>query len=89
MIENRLRKLWDNLQAKRLHMPHFLMGVRLRGIRGIDDIRASLQYPVNVVAGGNASGKSTVRPVLIRCRAQVSRISCYPRCFPIRPLKRI
>ena len=60
MIERRLRKLWDHLQAKKLHTPHFLSAVRLQGIRGIDDLRVTFDYPVSVIAGGNASGKSTV-----------------------------
>ena len=60
MIERRFRKLWGQLQGKKPHMPHFLSGVRLQGIRGIDDLRVSFDYPVSVIAGGNASGKSTV-----------------------------
>ena len=30
------------------------------GIRGIDELRVGFDYPVSVIAGGNASGKSTV-----------------------------
>ena len=60
MIERRFRKLWERLQGKKPHMPHFLSEIRLRGIRGIDDLRVTFDYPVSVVAGGNASGKSTV-----------------------------
>ena len=60
MIERRLRKLAEHLQAKKAHMPHFLSKIRLQGIRGIDDLRVTFDYPVTVIAGGNASGKSTV-----------------------------
>ena len=60
MIEWRFRKLWERLQGKKPHMPHFLSEIRLQGIRGIDDLRVTFDYPVSVVAGGNASGKSTV-----------------------------
>ena len=60
MIERRLRNLWGHLQGKKPHMPHFLSAVRLQGIRGIDDLRVAFDYPVSVLAGGNASGKSTV-----------------------------
>ena len=60
MIERRFRKLWEDLQGKKPHLPHFLSEIRLRGIRGIDDLRVTFDYPVSVVAGGNASGKSTV-----------------------------
>ena len=60
MIEKRLRKLWEQLQGKKPHLPHFLSEVRLQGIRGIDNLRVIFDYPVSVIAGGNASGKSTV-----------------------------
>ena len=60
MIDKRFRELWEQLQGKKPHLPHFLAEVRLRGIRGIDDLRVVFDYPVSVIAGGNASGKSTV-----------------------------
>ena len=60
MIERRFRSLWERLQGKKPHMPHFLSEVHLQGIRGIDDLRVVFDYPVSVIAGGNASGKSTV-----------------------------
>jgi len=41
-------------------MSHLLSEIRLSGIRGIEDLRVILDYPVSVIAGGNASGKSTV-----------------------------
>ena len=60
MVERRLRQLWDQLRGKKTHLPHFLSEIRLRGLRGIDDLRVQFDYPVSVIAGGNASGKSTV-----------------------------
>ena len=60
MIERRLNTLWQNLQAKKPHMPHFLTDIRLRGLRGIADLSIRFEYPVSVIAGGTASGKSTV-----------------------------
>ncbi len=60
MIEKRLRDLWEQLQGKKPHLPHFLAEIHLQGIRGIDDLRVVFDYPVSVIAGGNASGKSTV-----------------------------
>ncbi len=41
-------------------MPHFLTDVHLQGIRGIENISVTFEYPVSVIAGGNASGKTTV-----------------------------
>ena len=60
MIENRLKTLWQDLQGKKPHMPHFLTDIRLRGVRGIDDLSIGFSYPVSVIGGGTASGKSTV-----------------------------
>ena len=60
MIERRFKDLWEDLQGKKPHLQHFLTEVRLKGIRGIDDLRVVFDYPVSVIAGGNASGKSTV-----------------------------
>ena len=59
MIERRLKSLWGQLQGKKPRLPHFLSEIHLRGIRGIDDLRVAFDYPVSVIAGENASGKST------------------------------
>ena len=60
MLDRRFRDLWERLQGKKPHLPHFLAEIHLEGIRGIDDVRVKFDYPVSVIAGGNASGKSTV-----------------------------
>ena len=60
MIEKRFSQLWGQLQGKKPHMRDFLVEIHLQGIRGIEDIRVVFDYPVSVIAGGNASGKSTV-----------------------------
>ena len=60
MIEKPLRGLWDSLLAKAPHSPQFLRRLRLQGIRGIDDLTVEITYPVTVIAGENASGKSTL-----------------------------
>ena len=60
MFERRLAELWQQLQGKKPHFPHFLGQLWIDGIRGIHDLRVVFDYPVSVVAGGNASGKSTV-----------------------------
>ncbi|SAY38606.1 ATP-binding protein [Candidatus Synechococcus spongiarum] len=57
MMERRLQELWSQLQGKK---PHFLTEIRLQGIGGINNLKATFDYPVSVIAGGNASGKSTV-----------------------------
>ena len=60
MLEKRFQDLGERLQGKKPHMPDFLDEVRIIGIRGIDDLRVVFDYPVSVIAGGNASGKTTV-----------------------------
>ena len=60
MIERRLEELWRNLQGKKPHLPHFLSEISLDGIRGLNKLRVMFDYPVSVIAGGNATGKSTV-----------------------------
>ena len=60
MIDRRLRRIWEQLQGRKPQMPHFLSEVHLAGIRGIKDLRIQFNYPVSVIAGENASGKSTV-----------------------------
>ena len=60
MIEKQLQKLWQRLQGKKPHLPHFLSEVQLHRIRGIADLRVAFDYPVSVIAGANGSGKSTV-----------------------------
>ncbi len=60
MIEKQLKEMWTRLQAKKPQMPHFLSEVYIEGLRGIDGLRTAFEYPVTVIGGGNASGKSTV-----------------------------
>lgn len=60
MLERRLEGLWNSLQGKKPHLPHFLSEIYLDGIRGLNNLRVVFDYPVSVIAGGNATGKSTV-----------------------------
>lgn len=60
MIEKRLKELWDSLQGKKPHLLHFLSEIYLDGLHGLDNLRVRFDYPVSVIAGGNATGKSTV-----------------------------
>lgn len=60
MTGRRRRKLWQQLQGEKPHFPHFLSEIRLQGIRGLADLEVGFEYPVSVIAGSNASGKSTI-----------------------------
>ena len=60
MIEAQLENLWQRLQGKKPHLPHYLTEIRLNGLRDIQHLRVIFDYPVSVIAGGNATGKSTI-----------------------------
>ena len=60
MTDRRKTTLWRQLQAKKSHMPHFLTAIEVDGLRGLRDLRVVFDYPVSVIAGGNATGKTTV-----------------------------
>ncbi len=60
MDKRRFERIWNQLRGKKPHMKHFLDGVSLSGIRGFQGLEIRFEYPVSVIAGGNASGKTTV-----------------------------
>ena len=60
LIARELREVWDALRASQGHREDALTAVRIRGLRGIWDMRIPLEYPVSVLAGPNGCGKSTV-----------------------------
>jgi predicted ATPase len=53
-------QIWTQLRAKKVQYSEFLEEVHIENIRGIKDISVSFDFPVTVIAGPNASGKSTV-----------------------------
>ncbi len=60
-MENKLfNQIWDQLRIKKSQYAQYLDQVRLENIRGIIDLSINFNYPVSVIAGANASGKSTV-----------------------------
>lgn len=60
MIEQNFRQIWDQLRGKKPRLDFFLEETRIRGLRGISDLSVRLSYPVSVLAGPNACGKTTV-----------------------------
>lgn len=64
MIERSLAKVWSQLRGQRVGRKDFLEDVRIRGLRGITDLRVPFAYPVAVLSGPNACGKSTVLQAL-------------------------
>lgn len=60
MLEQELKRIWEQLRAEKSSRDTFLEEVHIRGFRGISDLRVPFSYPVTVIAGANACGKSTV-----------------------------
>ncbi len=60
MLEREFKRIWEQLRAEKGSRNTFLEEVHIRGIRGISDLRVPFSYPVTVIAGPNACGKSTV-----------------------------
>lgn len=60
LIANELREVWDALRANNRSRDDGLSEVRVRRLRGIQDLRVPIEYPVSVLAGPNGCGKSTV-----------------------------
>ena len=66
ILDASLRKTWDSLRARKQVQEDFLDEVRLKGLRGIRNLRVAFDYPLSVIAGPNGCGKSTV---LFACAA--------------------
>lgn len=60
LLERELHQVWDALRAQGVQRTNSLEEVRIRKLRGINDLRVPFDYPVSVLAGPNACGKSTV-----------------------------
>ncbi len=60
LLERELRQVWEALRSQNVHRANSLVEVRIRGLRGIKDLRVPFDYPVSVLAGPNGCGKSTV-----------------------------
>ncbi|NCQ28271.1 MAG: hypothetical protein COZ06_34690 [Armatimonadetes bacterium CG_4_10_14_3_um_filter_66_18] len=60
MLKRQFETVWNQLRMKRSQLRSYLDDVRIENLRGIADLKGSLQYPVTVLAGPNACGKSTV-----------------------------
>ena len=61
MLQRNLTQIWEQLRGKRPHYREYLSAVSISGIRGFNGTtRIPFDYPVSVLAGPNACGKSTV-----------------------------
>ena len=59
-IDNEFKRTWDQLRGDKPHRQTFLEEITIRNMRGITSLRVPLEFPVTVLAGENACGKSTV-----------------------------
>ena len=78
ILDASLRKTWDSLRAKKQVQNDFLDEVRLKGLRGIRNLRVAFDYPVSVIAGPNGCGKSTV---LFACAAAYAPVGRGARSY--------
>ena len=53
-------QIWNSLRAKKTSYEEFLEEVNIQNLRGIKDLKVRFDFPVSVIAGANASGKSTI-----------------------------
>lgn len=60
MIQRNFNQIWEQLRAKKIQYREFLEEITIKNIRGIKDLSVRFDFPVSVIAGPNASGKSTV-----------------------------
>ncbi len=60
IIKKHFEQVWNQLRAKKREYTEFLDEVTVQNIRGIKDLPVRFDFPVSVLAGPNACGKSTV-----------------------------
>lgn len=59
-LQRNLEQIWEQLRGKRSPQQDMLRQVRIKNLRGIEDLIVEFNYPVAVIAGPNACGKTTV-----------------------------
>lgn len=60
MLRKELEKTWNALRSSNAERKSDLLEVRIRNLRGIQDLRIPFNSPVSVLAGPNGCGKSTI-----------------------------
>ncbi len=78
-MESRIfHQIWDQLRVKKNRYSRYLEQLSIKQLRGISDLTVTFNYPVTVIAGPNASGKSTV---LFACACAYEPENANPRSF--------
>lgn len=60
MIQKNFEQVWNQLRGKGSVQSDFLTNITITNFRGIRDLSVMFRFPVSVLAGPNASGKTTV-----------------------------
>lgn len=60
MLQKNFTQIWDQLRARKSSLKDFLENISIRNFRGISDLSVNFDFPVTVIAGANATGKTTV-----------------------------
>ncbi|MBK7937567.1 MAG: AAA family ATPase [Lewinellaceae bacterium] len=60
ILKKHFEQIWTQLRAKQGTVKEFLEEVTIRELRGISDLSVRFRFPLTVLAGPNACGKSTV-----------------------------
>ncbi|MDX2249434.1 MAG: AAA family ATPase [Bacteroidia bacterium] len=60
MLQKNFNQIWDQLRAKKSGLTDFLENITIRNFRGIAELSVNFDFPVAVIAGANATGKTTV-----------------------------
>ena len=59
-LRKTLEQVWEQLRGQKPNRSNSLEEIQIKGLRGIQDLRVPLPFPVCVLAGPNGCGKSTV-----------------------------
>jgi predicted ATP-dependent endonuclease of OLD family len=87
MLAEELRKIWERLGNSKRSYRYFLEEVRIKGLRGINDLRIPFDYPVSVLAGPNACGKTTVLFAVACAYKQPGEITSFTPALMLKTLK--
>ena len=89
-VERELELVWNQLRGKKKHLPYFLEEISLENIRVFRKrVTIKFDYPVSVIGGENASGKTTVL-MAAACAydnpdGRIYPSNVFPRFSPKRP----
>ena len=60
VFKKQFEKEWEVLRSMRRSFPQFLEAVSINNLRGIKELKVDFDFPVSVLFGANACGKTTI-----------------------------